>query len=139
MAATSPTTDLKYDNCNVPSDRDDECEACTPIIGLPALYGNGTCKSMIRDGDNICALGHNYTASNTAERYRIMRDALQAQNRTIEYSICVWGYAGVDDWGNATGNSWRISTDIRGEFLAYSCHDHQGPNTLHNIQPPHEF
>lgn len=69
--------------------------------------------------DDICASGYNYTASNTAERYRIMRDALQAQNRTIKYSICVWGYAGVDDWGNATGNSWRISTDIRGELLSF--------------------
>lgn len=46
-----------------------------------------------------------------------MRDALKAQNRTIEYSICVWGYEGVEDWGNATGNSWRISTDIRCKFL----------------------
>lgn len=45
-----------------------------------------------------------------------MRDALEAQNRTIEYSICVWGYEGVEEWGNQTGNSWRISTDIEREF-----------------------
>lgn len=41
-----------------------------------------------------------------------MRNALQAQNRTIHYSICVWGYEGVEEWGNQTGNSWRMSTDI---------------------------
>lgn len=82
------------------------------MIGLPQLYSNGTCPSE----DNICYPGYNYTASNTAERYITMRNALQGQNRTIEYSICVWGYEGVEEWGNSTGNSWRISTDIRGEF-----------------------
>lgn len=41
-----------------------------------------------------------------------MRDALQKQNRTILYSICNWGQARVDMWGNKTGNSWRASGDI---------------------------
>jgi alpha-galactosidase len=41
-----------------------------------------------------------------------MRDALLAQNRTILYSLCEWGQADVEVWGNATGNSWRISGDI---------------------------
>ena len=41
-----------------------------------------------------------------------MRDALLAQNRTILFSLCEWGQAHVQDWGNATGNSWRISGDI---------------------------
>ncbi|CAM6006072.1 unnamed protein product [Sphagnum balticum] len=44
--------------------------------------------------------------------YGIMRDALLAQNRTILYSLCEWGQADVEVWGNATGNSWRISGDI---------------------------
>lgn len=104
-------SDLKYDNCNVPANWTDECEACTPDLGIPELYENGTCSSE----HDICADGYNYTVSNTAKRYRIMRDALQEQNRTIEYNICVWGYEDVEEWGNATGNSWRISTDIRGE------------------------
>jgi alpha-galactosidase len=41
-----------------------------------------------------------------------MRDALLSQNRTILFSLCEWGQAGVQHWGNATGNSWRISGDI---------------------------
>jgi alpha-galactosidase len=41
-----------------------------------------------------------------------MRDALLAQNRTILYSLCEWGQADVEVWGNATGNSWRMSGDI---------------------------
>lgn len=41
-----------------------------------------------------------------------MRDALLATNRTILYSICDWGHAGVQFWGNQTGNSWRITGDI---------------------------
>lgn len=44
-----------------------------------------------------------------------MGDALRAQNRSIQYNICIWGYAGVEEWGNQTGNSWRITTDIEGE------------------------
>jgi alpha-galactosidase len=56
--------------------------------------------------------GYDWSTSNTAERYRIMRGALLAQNRTILYSLCEWGEAQVESWGNATGNSWRISNDI---------------------------
>lgn len=104
-------SDLKYDNCNVPSNWTDACEACTGSIAYPQLYGNGTCPTE----DNICPSGYDYSASNSAERYRIMRDALKAQDRTIQYNICVWGYEGVQEWGNQTGNSWRISTDIEGQ------------------------
>lgn len=112
--------DLKYDNCNVPKNWTDECEACTYSISRPQDFVNGTCI----DSDEFCPTNYDYTKSNTAERYAIMRDALQAQNRTIQYSICVWGYAGVQQWGNATGNSWRMSTDIRGEFHEVSiCRD----------------
>ena len=41
-----------------------------------------------------------------------MRDPLLAQNRTIQYSICAWGAAHVERWGNATGHSWRMFGDI---------------------------
>jgi len=41
-----------------------------------------------------------------------MRDALLAQNRTILYSLCEWGQADVETWGNETGNSWRVTGDI---------------------------
>lgn len=56
--------------------------------------------------------GYNWTTSNTAVRYRLMRDALQSQSRTILFSLCEWGQADVEVWGNETGNSWRMSGDI---------------------------
>jgi alpha-galactosidase len=47
----------------------------------------------------------------------MMRDALLGQTRTILYSLCDWGQADVNTWGNETGNSWRMSGDISGELL----------------------
>lgn len=46
------------------------------------------------------------------KRYPPMRDALNATQRTIFYSICEWG---VDDpalWAGKVGNSWRTTDDI---------------------------
>jgi len=60
----------------------------------------------------MCPPGYNYTRSRTAERFRIMRDAIQAQKRPILYSLCEWGTAGVQEWGNDTGASWRSTDDI---------------------------
>jgi len=41
-----------------------------------------------------------------------MRDALESTNRTILYSLCQWGTAGVQQWGNETSMSWRATGDI---------------------------
>ncbi|KAK0274546.1 hypothetical protein LTR35_011702 [Friedmanniomyces endolithicus] len=65
----------------------------------------------------FCALewpvdGVNYTAKYTALRFRIMENALLAQNRTILYSLCEWGVDEPWTWANGTGNSWRMSNDI---------------------------
>lgn len=77
-------------------------------------WDNGTCTD---DADTIhCPEGTDFAALNTARRYRAMRDALLAQNRTMLYSLCNWGYAGVQQWGNETGSSWRMSTDIGREY-----------------------
>jgi alpha-galactosidase len=56
--------------------------------------------------------GYDYGTSKTATRYNAMRDALVAQNRTIQYSLCAWGHAHVERWGNQTGHSWRMWGDI---------------------------
>jgi alpha-galactosidase len=45
-----------------------------------------------------------------------MRDALAAQNRTILYSLCEWGTAGVETWGADVAVSWRMSGDINRKF-----------------------
>ncbi|KAI9711255.1 MAG: alpha-glucosidase maltase [Bogoriella megaspora] len=99
---------LKYDNCNVPSNWTDTCNACVPDAYTPADSQNGTCTGQ----DNLCPSGYDYSTSKTAQRYRNMRDALLAQNRTILYSLCDWGNADVEQWGNVTGSSWRMSGDI---------------------------
>lgn len=45
-----------------------------------------------------------------------MRDALLAQNHTVQYSLCAWGHAHVEQWGNDTGHSWRMWGDIYPEW-----------------------
>jgi len=101
---------LKYDNCNVPSNWTDEYIACVPD-GSSEESTNGTCTNTTSP-PFLNPPGYDWSTSNTSERYRRMRDALAAQNRTILYSLCDWGNADVEEWGNATGNSWRMSGDI---------------------------
>ncbi|KAF2204002.1 alpha-galactosidase 1 [Delitschia confertaspora ATCC 74209] len=97
---------LKYDNCNVPRNWADECRGCLPDPMKEVIGKNGTCNT------DLCPAGYDYSKSNTAKRFRIMRDALLAQDRPILYSLCEWGTAGVQQWGNSTGSSWRMSDDI---------------------------
>ena len=45
--------------------------------------------------------------------YRLMGEALAAQNRDIVYSLCQYGMAEVSTWGeNVGGNCWRTTVDI---------------------------
>ncbi|KAK0645791.1 glycoside hydrolase superfamily [Cercophora newfieldiana] len=85
---------LKYDNCNVPASHADQYEYSPEGVTTtaPATY--------------------NWSTSTTAARYRAMGDALRSQNRTIQYSLCAWGHAHVEQWGNTTGHSWRMWGDI---------------------------
>ncbi|CZR64462.1 probable alpha-galactosidase B [Phialocephala subalpina] len=100
---------FKYDNCYVPSNWTDQYTACVPDAWQTyGPYINGTCAKSSSDAP----AGYDWSTSNTAHRYAIMRDALLAQNRTILYSLCEWGQADVVVWGNTTGNSWRMSGDI---------------------------
>nr|O94221.1 RecName: Full=Probable alpha-galactosidase B; AltName: Full=Melibiase B; Flags: Precursor [Penicillium simplicissimum]CAA08915.1 alpha-galactosidase 1 [Penicillium simplicissimum] len=97
---------LKYDNCGVPSNWTDQYSSCVPDgSNEPA---NGTCPGL----SNPAPAGYDWTKSNTFTRYTMMRDALLGQTRTILYSLCDWGQADVNTWGNETGNSWRMSGDI---------------------------
>ena len=52
------------------------------------------------------------------ERYEAMRDALNRTGRPIFYSICEWGIDHVEEWGPATGNSWRTTMDIADRWLS---------------------
>ena len=105
---------LKYDNCNVPANWTDEYQFCVPDKG--ATGKNGTCAET----NKTAPAGYDWSTSNTAERYRIMGEALLAQNRTILYSLCCWGNASVMSWGASVGNSWRISADISPQWSRIS-------------------
>lgn len=109
--------DLKYDNCNYPSEWDDEYNACIPDSDYPGVNPNGTCPGLT----NPAPAGYDWSTSNTTKRFNIMRDALVAvqDQRVILYSLCEWGYADVPSWGNGTGNSWRVTGDING--MSWSC------------------
>ncbi|KAL4862744.1 hypothetical protein BDV12DRAFT_190175 [Aspergillus spectabilis] len=106
---------LKYDDCGVPQNWTDNYTACVPdTANTSGPFPNGTCPNLI----NAAPPSYNWGESNSATRYRHMRDALLKVNHTILYSLCNWGNAAVNTWGNATGNSWRMSGDIspgRGE------------------------
>lgn len=100
---------LKYDNCYIPSNWTDPYSACVPDESDQyGLYPNGTCEPSASDAP----AGYDWATSNTAKRYNVMRNALLAQNRTILYSLCEWGQAAVQTWGNSTAASWRVTGDI---------------------------
>ncbi|KAL9616886.1 MAG: hypothetical protein Q9160_008275 [Pyrenula sp. 1 TL-2023] len=99
---------LKYDNCNVPSDWKDQYIFCNPDYAQ--TDSNGTCNTDL--DPNLAPPGYDWSTSNSAIRFNRMRDALAKQNRDILYSLCIWGTAGVFDWGNETAVSWRMSDDI---------------------------
>jgi len=45
--------------------------------------------------------------------YRVMGDALRAQNRDIVFSLCQYGNDNVSTWGaKVGGNSWRVTGDV---------------------------
>ncbi|WIM92832.1 lectin [Actinoplanes oblitus] len=50
------------------------------------------------------------------QRYTAMRDALATSGRPILFAICNWGTDSVGSWGPATGNSWRTTGDIAGNW-----------------------
>ncbi len=49
----------------------------------------------------LCPNGYDYSKSNTAKRFDLMRDALLVQDHPILYSLCEWGQANVQQWGKS--------------------------------------
>lgn len=103
--------DLKYDNCGVPSNWTDSYHYCVPEGS--GSHPNGTCPDL----SDPAPEGYDWKSSNTYARYTAMRNALLSLDRTILYSLCDWGQADVNTWGNETGNSWRMSDDINGKLF----------------------
>jgi alpha-galactosidase len=52
------------------------------------------------------------------QRYTKMRDALNATDRSIFYSLCQWGAEESWQWAPAVGNSWRTTGDIAPNWKA---------------------
>ena len=117
------TTDLKYDNCDVPEEWFDEWKYVPELwLGGPPNENQANGEPVNSITDQPAPEGYDWSTSTTAERFRRMRDALLSQNRTIQYSLCAWGHAHVEHWGNATGHSWRMWGDIYPEW--YGQHDY---------------
>lgn len=54
----------------------------------------------------------NTTNVNAQGAYQLMRDALQATDRPIFFSMCEWGDNHPWRWAKGIGDSWRIGPDI---------------------------
>ncbi|KAF1841932.1 glycoside hydrolase family 27 protein [Cucurbitaria berberidis CBS 394.84] len=103
---------LKYDNCNVPHEWDDEYRWWPDNWRGGPPNEDQTAGGVGDSNQAVAPPGYDWTTSKTFDRYKTMRDALLATNRTIEYSQCAWGHAHIDEWGNSTGHSWRMWGDI---------------------------
>lgn len=49
-----------------------------------------------------------------------MRDAIIKTGRPMLYSLCEWGEANVQTWGNQTAQSWRSTGDISGKLILFT-------------------
>ncbi|KAH9871154.1 hypothetical protein J1614_006729 [Plenodomus biglobosus] len=107
---------LKYDNCNVPDEWDDEYRWWPEnwLGGPPNEDQTGGGDGEARPVP--APAGYDWTTSKSFDRYKAMGDALLATNRTIQYSQCAWGHAHIEQWGNSTGHSWRMWGDIYPEW-----------------------
>jgi alpha-galactosidase len=90
----------------------------TTCAGYPASLNNEQ-----RDANTWASWGIDYLkydncgdhqGRSAQARYEAMRDALanNSSGRRILFAICNWGNDNVQNWGAATGNSWRTTGDI---------------------------
>jgi alpha-galactosidase len=92
----------------------------TTCAGYPASLGNEQ-----RDANTWASWGIDYLKYDNCgqtngisgpNRYAAMRDALSRSGRAILFAICNWGQDDVKSWGASTGNSWRTTWDIAGNW-----------------------
>ncbi|TAQ83898.1 hypothetical protein B7494_g7776 [Chlorociboria aeruginascens] len=112
----------------------DEIHALGLKIGLYGDSGTATCSGFpgsqgyeTTDANTLASWGVDFwkydncntpTAGTSQTRYTTMRDALLASGRPIYYAICNWGADSVYTWGQSTGNSWRVSSDVTDAWSA---------------------
>ncbi|MGW4942056.1 ricin-type beta-trefoil lectin domain protein [Actinoplanes sp. NPDC004185] len=92
----------------------------TTCAGYPASLGNEQRDARLWASWGIDYLKYDNcgdTQGRTGQqRYTAMRDALASSGRSILYALCNWGNDNVGSWGAATGNSWRTTGDIAGNW-----------------------
>ncbi|KAK7177996.1 alpha-galactosidase [Paraphaeosphaeria sporulosa] len=89
--------------------------------GYPGSQGYETvdAKTLAEWGIDLWKYDNcNAPNTNQQARYTTMRNALQSSGRNIYYAMCNWGQDSVHTWGNATGNSWRITGDVTNAWSA---------------------
>lgn len=112
---------LKYDNCNIPQEWEDECKWCIVDEDNHEEFEagpNGTCPE---DAGHWCPEGYDFKKSKTFERYRRMQKAIEKAGRAMLYSLCQWGSANVQTWGMDISQSWRSTGDIFRMFCIDLC------------------
>jgi len=101
------------------------------LFGLYSDAGTNTCAGRpgslgyeTNDANTYASWGVDYLKYDNCysnnippeKRYPIMRDALNATERKIYFSMCEWGVDNPATWARSVGNSWRTTGDIRDEF-----------------------
>jgi len=76
-----------------------------------------------------------WIARDTKSWYTTFSNALKAQSHPILYSMCSWGLDSVWTWGNAVGNSWRMSGDIQNNWGSVSSIAHTAAGISQYSQP----
>ncbi|MEO6083558.1 MAG: glycoside hydrolase family 27 protein, partial [Umezawaea sp.] len=92
----------------------------TTCAGYPASLGNEQRDATLWASWGIDYLKYDNCGDHRGisgqNRYTAMRDALARSGRQIFYALCNWGNDNVKQWGPATGNSWRTTGDIAGNW-----------------------
>ncbi|KAK2044866.1 hypothetical protein LZ31DRAFT_594463 [Colletotrichum somersetense] len=94
----------------------------SPVDDVTSTRGNYEGSSGYEetaDAATFCETGsqvrqparYDRSKSRTEERYRFVWNTHLAQDRAIQYSLCVWDHAHAEARGNETGHSWRIEPE----------------------------
>ena len=94
--------------------------------GYPASYGHEEQDARMFAGWGIdfvkydwCSAEYVYKNGQLQPVYQKMGEALAKSGRPIVFSLCEYGFGGVEKWGGAVGgNLWRTTDDIRDEWAS---------------------
>ncbi len=85
-----------------------------------------------------CSAGDIYSVDSMHAVYQKMGDALRATGRPIVFSLCSYGWGGVEKWGtSAGGNLWRTTDDIIDSWQSMIDNAHNQVKDAPFAQPGH--